>query len=102
MTEGGPLAARKRRRSREAVVSSKQMATTWRPAAGGANDSTAFDTATHEPTFKEPVTGYALSDDRFDAFVHIRELMVVTEGQRSRDSPLGAGRRVDLVNLRGF
>jgi hypothetical protein len=60
------------------------------------------DTSNGVPTFKEPVTGYALSDDRFDAFVHIRELMVVTEGQRSRDSPLGAGRRVDLVNLRGF
>jgi Prokaryotic N-terminal methylation motif len=60
------------------------------------------DTANGLPTFKEPIQGYALTDDRFDAFVHIRELMVVTEGQRAADSPLGKGRRVDLVNLRGF
>lgn len=60
------------------------------------------DTANGIGTFKEPIAGYAIDDDRFDAFVHIRELMVVTEGQRRADSPLGPGRRVDLVNLRGF
>lgn len=60
------------------------------------------DTSEGRPTFKEPIAGYAVDDDRFDAFVHIRELMVVTEGQRRADSPLGGGRRVDLVNLRGF
>jgi type II secretory pathway pseudopilin PulG len=60
------------------------------------------DTAEGLPTFTEPIPGYALDDDRFDAFVHVRELMVVTEGQRLANSPLGRGRRVDLVHLRGF
>jgi hypothetical protein len=60
------------------------------------------DTASGVPTFKNPIPGYAAADDRFDSFVHIRETMVVTEGQRDQDSPLGPGRRVDLVNLRGF
>lgn len=60
------------------------------------------DTAAGEPTFKNPIVGYDIANDRFDSFVHIRELMVVTEGQRTPDSPLGAGRRVDMVSLRGF
>lgn len=60
------------------------------------------DTAAGVPTFKNPVVGYPLSASRLDSSVHIRELMVITEGQRTDDSPLGPGRRVDLVNLRGF
>jgi len=60
------------------------------------------DTKNGVPTFNNPTAGYATTDDRFDAFVHVRELMVTTEGQRTVDSPLGAGRRVDLINLRGF
>lgn len=60
------------------------------------------DTADGQPTFKNPIVGYDVSSDRFDSFVHIRELMVVTEGQRREDSPLGKGRRVDMVDLRGF
>ncbi|MCZ6506496.1 MAG: prepilin-type N-terminal cleavage/methylation domain-containing protein [Acidobacteria bacterium] len=60
------------------------------------------DTAAGVPTFKNPVPGYPLSASRLDSSVHIRELMVITEGQRTPDSPLGPGRRVDLVNLRGF
>ena len=60
------------------------------------------DTASGVPTFQNPIPGYAATDDRFDSFVHIRELMVVTEGQRTQGSPLGPGRRVDLTSLRGF
>jgi hypothetical protein len=60
------------------------------------------DTASGVPTFKNPIVGYAADDDRFDSFVHVRELMAITEGQRTQGSPLGPGRRVDLVNLRGF
>ncbi|MDH3402262.1 MAG: hypothetical protein OES32_00080 [Acidobacteriota bacterium] len=60
------------------------------------------DTASGTPTFTNPIPGYAAADDQLDAFVHIRQLVVTTEGQRTPDSPLGKGRRVDLVNLRGF
>lgn len=60
------------------------------------------DTAAGIPTFKNPVQGYLLGNDQRDSFVHIRELMVITEGQRTPDSPLGPGRRVDMVGLRGF
>lgn len=60
------------------------------------------DSAAGVPTFKNPVVGYDISNSRFDSFVHVRELMVITEGQRAPDSPLGKGRRVDMVNLRGF
>ncbi len=60
------------------------------------------DTANGVPTFTNPIPGYATTDSRLDSFVHIREVMVVTEGQRPENSPLGKPRRVDLVNLRGF
>ena len=60
------------------------------------------DTASGVPTFKNPIPGYLLTDTRLDSFVHLREVMVITEGQRKPDSPLGKGRRVDIVNLRGF
>ena len=60
------------------------------------------DTAAGNPTFKNPILGYAVGNDRLDSFVHIRELMVITEGQREEGSPLGKGRRVDMVELRGF
>ncbi len=60
------------------------------------------DTKAGDPTFKNPVTGYAIGNEQLDAFVHIRQLIVTAEGQREIDSPLGAGRRVDLVDLRGF
>lgn len=60
------------------------------------------DTADGNPTFKNPILGYDVSNDRLDSFVHIRELMVITEGQREEGSPLGKGRRVDMVELRGF
>jgi len=60
------------------------------------------DTAAGTPTFKNEIVGYDVNNDRLDSFVHIRELMVVTEGQRKQDSPLGKGRRVDMVDLRGF
>lgn len=60
------------------------------------------DSAAGVPTFKNPIVGYDLSNSSFDSFVHIRELMVITEGQRTEDSPLGRGRRVDMVDLRGF
>lgn len=61
------------------------------------------DTASGQPTFKNPIPGYAaVSDSRLDSFVHLREVMVITEGQRAPNSPLGKGRRVDVINLRGF
>jgi len=60
------------------------------------------DTAAGVPTFKNPIPGYDPTDERFDAFVQIRELMIATEGQRTQDSPLGPGRRIDMVSLRGF
>ena len=60
------------------------------------------DTKNGVPTFRNPTPGYAFTDDQFDAFVHIRQLVAITEGQREQDSPFGAGRRVDLVDLRGF
>jgi len=59
------------------------------------------DTAAGDPTFNNPVPGYPAGAST-DSFVHIRELMVVTEGQQTTDSPLGRGRRLDLVSLRGF
>jgi type II secretory pathway pseudopilin PulG len=60
------------------------------------------DTAAGIPTFKNPIPGYDPTDERFDSYVQIRELMIATEGQRTADSPLGPGRRVDMVSLRGF
>lgn len=60
------------------------------------------DSAAGNPTFKNPILGYDVSNDRLDSFVHVRELMVITEGQRAEGSPLGKGRRVDMVELRGF
>jgi type II secretory pathway pseudopilin PulG len=60
------------------------------------------DTANGVPTLTNPIPGYGLSDQQLDSFVHLREVMVVTEGQRAPNSPLGKARRVDIVNLRGF
>ncbi len=60
------------------------------------------DTKNGVPTFNNPTTGYPVPDERFDSFVHIREIMITTESQREQGSVLGAGRRVDLINLRGF
>lgn len=60
------------------------------------------DTAAGIPTFKNPKVGYAPTNTREDLSTHVRELMVITEGQRTEDSPLGKGRRVDMVSLRGF
>ncbi len=59
------------------------------------------DTKNGEPTFKNPVTGYSLGNDELDSFVHIRQLIVTTSGQRDGGA-LGPGRRVDLVDVRGF
>ncbi len=60
------------------------------------------DTKNGVPTFQNPTAGYAFADDQLDSFVHIRQLVAITEGQREQDSPFGAGRRVDIVDLRGF
>jgi Tfp pilus assembly protein PilV len=60
------------------------------------------DTAAGIPTFRNPIPGYDPTEERFDAFVQIREMMIATEGQRTPDSPLGPGRRIDMVGLRGF
>lgn len=60
------------------------------------------DTKDGVPTFKNPTPGYAFTDEQFDSFVHIRQVITTTEGVRGEDSPFGKGRRVDLVELRGF